>query len=78
MSEVFVKDHLVQYVSRIEKLEDDKKNIMEDIKEVLADAKNNGFDVKTIKHILKLRRMDSDKIAETDALIELYRDALDI
>lgn len=78
MSEVFAKDHLVQYISRIEKLEQDKQNISEDIKELLLDAKNNGFDVKTIKHILKLRKMDTQKIAENDALIELYREAVGI
>lgn len=78
MSEVFVKDQLVQYITKVENLEKEKQNISEDIKEVLQDAKNNGFDLKTMKYILKLRKMDPDKIAEEDVLIELYREAVGI
>jgi uncharacterized protein (UPF0335 family) len=78
MNEVFTKEQLVQYITRIEKLEEDKKIIGEDMKELLQDAKNNGFDIKTMKHILKLRRMDREKLAEEDALIELYREAVGV
>ena len=78
MNEVFTKEQLVQYITRIEKLEEDKKIIAEDLKELLQDAKNNGFDIKTMKHILKLRKMDRDKLAEEDALIELYREAVGV
>ncbi len=78
MSEVFSTEHLAQYITRLERLEQDKLAIMQDIKEVMVDAKNNGFDVKTIRYILKIRKMDKDKLAETEALIELYRDALNV
>ena len=78
MNEVFTKEQLVQYIIRIEKLQEDKKIIAEDLKELLQDAKNNGFDIKTMKHILKLRKMDRDKLAEEDALIELYREAVGV
>ena len=78
VSEVFAKEHLVQYINRAERLEQDKAAIMQDIKEVFADAKNNGFDIRTLKHVLKLRNMDRDKLAESEALLELYREALDI
>ncbi len=78
MSEVFSTEHLAQYILRLEKLEHNKQDLMQDIKEVMNDAKNNGFDIKTIRYILKLRKMDKDKLAEEEALIELYRDALNI
>lgn len=75
MTEIFAKEHLIQYITRVEKLEEEKSAILQDIKEVLADAKNNGFDIKTLKHILKLRKIDRNKLAEEEALIELYREA---
>ncbi len=78
MSEAFTKEQLVQYINRIERLESDKAAIMEDMKEVLADAKNNGFDIKTIKQVLKIRKMDKNKLAEAEALLELYREALGV
>ncbi len=76
MSEVFTKEQLVQYINRVERLENDKAAIMQDMKEVLADAKNNGFDIRTIKQVLKIRKMDKNKLAEAEALLELYREAL--
>ena len=78
MSEVFAKDHLLQYVTRIERLEQDKTAIMQDMKEVLADAKNNGFDTKILKQVIKLRKIDKATLAEAEALLELYREALDM
>lgn len=78
MSEVFTKEQLVQYINRVERLENDKAVIMEDMKEVLGDAKNNGFDIKTIKQVLKIRKMDKNKLAEAEALLELYREALGV
>jgi uncharacterized protein (UPF0335 family) len=78
MGEVFTKDQLIQIITKIENLELEKSNIQQDLKEVFADAKNNGFDIKTIKHVLKLRKMDKDKLAESEALIELYREAVGV
>jgi uncharacterized protein (UPF0335 family) len=72
------KDHLKQYIERLERLHEDKSAVMEDIKEVMAEAKNNGFDVKTIRQILKLRKISRDDLAEQEALLELYRDAVGV
>ena len=77
-NEIFAKEHLLQYITRVEKLEEEKAVILQDIKEVLADAKNNGFEIKILKHILKLRKVDKNQLAEEEALIELYRKAVGI
>lgn len=74
----FTREQLLQYISKLENLEKEKSNISEDIKEVFADAKNNGFDVKAMKHVIKLRKIDKAKLEEEDALIELYRDAVGV
>lgn len=63
-------------VERIEKLEDEKSMIAEDIKEVYAEAKGNGFDPKIIKKIIAIRKQDAEKLKEEQALIETYMDAL--
>jgi uncharacterized protein (UPF0335 family) len=63
-------------VERIEKLEEEKIAIAEDIKEVYAEAKGNGFDPKIIKKIIALRKQDATKRAEEQALIATYMDAL--
>lgn len=78
MSEVFAKEHLVQYIQKIERLEHDKANVTQDLKEVFMDAKNNGFEVKTLKKIIQIRKMDKNKLAEEEALLELYRSALGV
>lgn len=78
MSEVIVKERLCQLVSRIERLEEDKRNVQEDLKEVFAEAKGEGFDVKILKTVIKLRRQDKHDLAEQEELLALYRDALEI
>ena len=78
MTEVFVKEELVNYIHSLENMEREKMDTMEAIKDILQDAKSKGFDIQILKHILKLRKMDKNKLAETDALIELYRDAAGI
>jgi uncharacterized protein (UPF0335 family) len=79
MSEsVIVTQHLKQFIERVENLEADKANILSDIKEVYAEAKANGFDIKIMKQVIKLRKMEKDKLAEQEALLELYRDALGV
>lgn len=78
MSEVVAKDQLAQYMGRIERLESDKAEIMEDIKQVYDEAKVNGFDVKIMKQVMRLRKLEPNQLAEQDALIELYRSALGI
>ena len=63
---------------RLEKLENDKQELSEHISEVFAEAKGNGFDIKAMKQVLKLRKMDKNELAEQDAMLELYRQALNI
>lgn len=63
-------------VERLERLEEEKKAIGDDIKDVFAEAKANGFDVKALKTILKLRKQDRDERQEQEAIVELYMVAL--
>ncbi|MFG1388837.1 DUF2312 domain-containing protein [Xanthobacter versatilis] len=74
----FAKEQLESFVSRIEKLEEEKKAIAEDIKEVFAEAKANGFDVAALREILKIRKADADERKEHEAIVELYAQALGI
>ena len=78
MSEVVAKDQLKQYIDRVERLEAEKTALLDDIKQVFDKAKANGFDVKTMKQIVKLRKLDKNKLAEQDAILELYRQALEV
>jgi uncharacterized protein (UPF0335 family) len=78
MSEIVAKDQLKQYVKRIERLEADKTILLDDIKQVFDEAKANGFDVKTMKKVVQLRKLDKNKLAEQDAILELYRQALEV
>lgn len=75
-SQVITKQHLQQIIGKLERLESEKSNIMEDIKEVCAEAKSHGFDVKTIKQVMKIRKMDNDKRQEQEELLALYLEAL--
>lgn len=72
------KEQLKTVVERIEKLNEDMAAIKADIKEVYKEAKGDGFDVKTLKDIIKLRKKDKDELAEVDELVKLYRSALDM
>ena len=65
-------DQLKSIVQRIERLEEEKKTIADDIKEVYAEAKGNGYDVKVLRKVVALRRRDLNERQEEDALIELY------
>lgn len=78
MSEVVVKEQLEQYISKIERLEQGKADLSEEVKDIFQDASSHGFDVKAMKSILKLKKLDKDKLAEQDAMLELYRDTLGI
>ena len=69
-------NQLKSIVERIEKLEEEKAAIAADIKEVFLEAKGNGFDPKIIKKIVAMRKQDAGKIAEEQALIATYMDAL--
>jgi uncharacterized protein (UPF0335 family) len=76
MSNSITKEHLQQIISKLERLESDKSGVMEDIKEVCAEAKANGFDIQTIKKIIRIRKMDDQKRQEQEELLELYMGAL--
>ena len=78
MTEVVNANDLKNTVEKLERLEDAKESCAEDAKEGYAEAKALGFCTKTLKHVLKLRKKDKAKIDEEDALLELYRGALDI
>lgn len=63
-------------IERVERLADEKKTLAEDMKEVFAEAKGGGFDVKAMRTILKLRKMDQAQREEDEAMVELYKAAL--
>jgi uncharacterized protein (UPF0335 family) len=63
-------------IERIERLEEEKRGTQDDIKDVYAEAKSTGFDVKTMRSIVRLRRMEKHHRDEADALLETYRQAL--
>ncbi len=67
---------LASFIERIERLEEEKAALMEDIKEVYAEAKGVGFDVKTMRKLISLRKMDTEKRREADELLELYKAAV--
>jgi uncharacterized protein (UPF0335 family) len=67
---------LKSLVERIERLEEDKAAVMNDLKEVYAEAKGEGFDVKILRKVVRLRKADSAKRQEEEALIELYLSAI--
>ncbi len=71
-------DRLRSLIERIEKLEEDKREISTDIREVFAEAKSAGFDVKIMRAILKLRKMDAASRDEQEFLLDTYRKALDL
>lgn len=76
MSDVIAPDLLRQLIERVERLEEEKKGIMDDIKEVFSEAKAQGFDVKIMKQVIKLRSMEKHKRQEAEALLETYLAAL--
>jgi len=69
-------DALRSFVERVERLEEEKKNLADDIKDVYAEAKANGFDVKIMRQIVRMRKMEEHERQEQEALIDLYAHAL--
>lgn len=76
MSNAVAQDQLRAFVERIERLEEEKQSIADDIKEVYAEAKGNGFDTKVLRQVIRLRKMDRAERLEQEALLELYLNAL--
>jgi len=72
----FAKDHLKAFVERIERLEEEKKAIAGDVREVYAEAKANGFDTRALRAIVRLRREDADERREHETIVETYMHAL--
>ena len=72
----FAKDHLKAFVERIERLEEEKKAIADDIRDVYGEAKANGFDVKALRTIVRLRKQDADERREQETILETYMNAL--
>lgn len=69
-------DELRQFIERFERLEVEKKDIADQQKEVLGEAKGRGYDVKVLRKIVTLRRRDESEVAEEEAVLELYKEAL--
>lgn len=69
---------LRSFIERIERLEEEKKTISDDIKDVYAECKGAGFDTKAVRVIIRLRKKEENERKEEEAMIELYRDALGI
>jgi uncharacterized protein (UPF0335 family) len=69
-------DQLRQFIERIERLEQEKANIMIDIKEVYAEAASTGFDAKIMRQIIRIRKMDQAELEEQESLLDLYKEAL--
>ncbi|MGR3621840.1 DUF2312 domain-containing protein [Pseudophaeobacter sp.] len=67
---------LRQFIERFERLDAEKKDIAEQQKEVMAEAKARGYDTKVIRKVIALRKRDKDDIAEEEAVLEMYKDAL--
>ncbi|MEP2533818.1 DUF2312 domain-containing protein [Shimia sp.] len=69
-------NELRQFVERFERLEMEKKDLAEQQKEVMAEAKGRGYDTKVLRKIVALRKRDKDDIAEEEAVLEMYKEAL--
>jgi len=69
-------DELRQFVERYERLESEKKDIADQQKEVMAEAKARGYDTKVMRKVIALRKRDKEDIAEEEAVLEMYKEAL--
>jgi uncharacterized protein (UPF0335 family) len=69
-------DQLRLFMERIERLDEEKKGISDDIRDVFSEAKSQGYDTKIMRQILKLRKMTNDDRAEMEALLDVYKSAL--
>lgn len=69
-------EKLMSFIKRIEKLEEDKRAVGDDLKEVYSEAKGSGFETKIIKQLVKLRRLEVEKRREQEELLELYKSAI--
>jgi uncharacterized protein (UPF0335 family) len=70
------KEQLKSLIERIERLEEEKKTISDDIKDVYAESKGNGFDVKALRTIVRMRKQDANERAEQETILDTYMQAL--
>ena len=78
MSEEVAKERLKSLIERIERLEEEKKAIQSDIRDIFAESKSAGFDTKIMRQIIKLRKMNAADRDNQEYLLDVYRKALDI
>ncbi len=71
------KDRLKSFIERIERLEEEKLALVADIREVYSEAKGAGFDVKVMRQLIRLRKMDRDDRSQMEAVLDVYERALD-
>ena len=69
-------DELRQFIERFERLDSEKRDIADQQKEVMAEAKGRGYDTKVIRKVISLRKRDKEDIAEEEAVLEMYKEAL--
>jgi len=69
-------DELRQFIERFERLEAEKRDVAEQQKEVMAEAKSRGYDTKVMRKVIALRKRDKDDIAEEEAVLDMYKEAL--
>ena len=69
-------DELRQFIERIERLDSEKKDLMAQQKEVMAEAKGRGYDTKIMRRLIGMRRRDQADVAEEEAILDMYRQAL--
>jgi uncharacterized protein (UPF0335 family) len=72
----FAKDQLKSIIERIERCEEEKKAISDDIRDIYAEAKGNGYDVKALRTIVRMRKQDPNERAEAETILETYMQAL--
>lgn len=72
----FAKDQLKAFIERIERLEEEKKATSDDIRDIYAEAKGNGFDVKALRSLIRLRKLDTDERREQEQVLDIYMHAL--
>ena len=69
-------EELRQFIERYEHLESERKDLLEQQKEVLAEARNRGYDIRGVRKLMAIRRRDPQEVSEEDAVLQLYKDAL--
>jgi len=74
----FAKEHLRSFIERIERLEEEKKTLADDIREVYSEAKGTGFDTKVMRQVVRLRKMENAERQELESLLETYKRALNM